>query len=152
MPDVPFRLASVLALRESQLTEALQKVSRYETEAHHLEDRLEAISRERDATFARTTTSGELDAADLRLASQYLDALDHQALAIQHQVGLVKGQLAEARTLVIERHQAVDILTRLKERIEATVQQDERRVEQRHLDEVAAQRAEQGRRKQRRAP
>lgn len=146
MPHVPFRLASVLAIRESQLTEALQKMSQIETEANQLEHRLKAIARERDATFARTAPSGELDAADLWLASRYLEVLEREALVIQQQVGQVQGQLARARTVVAERHQAVDVLTRLRERLEAAARQDERRVEQRQLDEVAAQRAERRRR------
>ena len=152
MSHVPFRLASVLALRESQLTEALQKVSQIETEANLLEYRLKAISRERNATFARITPSGELDAADLWLASQYLDVLEQQALSIRGQVGLVQGQLAQARTVVLERHQAVDVLMRLRERLEAAARQDELRVEQRHLDEVAAVRAERRRRNRGRTP
>ncbi len=152
MPHAPFRLASVLALRESQLTEALQKMSQIETEANELEYRLTAISRERDATLAQTMPLGKLDAADLRLASQYLDVLEQRALLIKRQAGLIRGQLARARTVVVERHQAVDILTRLRQRLEAAARQDERRVEQRHLDEVAALRAERGRRHGGRTP
>lgn len=142
MPHSSFRLASVLSYRKSQLTEAVQEMSRIETRMQSLEHDLVRVSRERDDTLDRTVPIRATRAADLRLASQYLAVLDRRELGLQREAFQLQRDLVLARTAVKERHQAVDILNRLKGKQVAAARLDADRREQLALDEVAGLQAE----------
>jgi flagellar export protein FliJ len=135
----PFRLASVLSLREARLVAAMQELARTESLVRAQEATLERLRAEVQETLQRTTPAAGA-AADLQLASDYLAALERQELALIHQLDQLRARLERTRTVVRERHQAVDVLKRLRGR------QEESRAEQRATDEIAGLQAEARRR------
>ena len=137
-----FRLASVLSFRESQLTEAVQEMSRIETRMQSLENDLVTVTRERDDTMGHAVPAHDTRAADLRLAIQYLAVLEERELGLRREALKLATELTRARTAVKERHQAVDVLNRLQGRQAEAERVDASRREQRALDEVAGRQAE----------
>jgi len=141
----PFRLASVLSLREARLVAAMQELARTESLVRAQEATLERLRAEVQETLQRTTPAAGA-AADLQLASDYLAALERQELALIHQLDQLRARLERTRTVVRERHQAVDVLKRLRGRQLAAARQEESRAEQRATDEIAGLQAEARRR------
>ena len=137
-----FRLASVLAYRESQFDEAIQEMARVETRVHNVESALGQIWHERASTLSRSMPGETTRAADLRLAVQYLSLLDLKERALLYEARILEDQLVKARAMVVMRHQTVDVLTRLRERQAAMARQEFEHLEQRNLDEIASIRTE----------
>src|SRR5579883_734560 len=113
MPGSPFRLASVLTYRESQLSEAVQEMSSLETRLHALEADLVSVTRERDDTLGQAVPVRDTRVADLRLAIEYLTVLEQRELGLRREAIALVRELVRARATVKERHQAVDVLNRL---------------------------------------
>lgn len=135
MPN--FRLASLLNLREAQLTEAMQEMARIEAQVLTLQSALEQVGNERDATLHRSVPVNATRAADLGLATQYLAWLEQRELRLRHELDQIQAALARARVTVMERHQAAEVLRRLRERHNVAVREDEGRRERRAVDELA---------------
>lgn len=137
-----FRLASILTYRESQLKEALQEMVRVEARIKSIEKALTHALRERDSTLQATVPVSGTRAADLRIATQYLFVLEQRENLLRRESQQLQTLLVRVRAAVKERHQAVDVLTRLRERQMAAARLDASRSEQRRMDEVASVQAE----------
>ena len=132
----PFRLATVLDFREAQLSMAVQNLARAETAVQSVERSLTQLEQDQFSLLAQSMSWQERPAADFRLTTLYLDVLERRQQSLGAELVTLREQLARARDSVIERHRAVDILHRLKERHMNVVRQEEARQEQRAIDEV----------------
>jgi flagellar export protein FliJ len=141
----PFRLASVLSLREARLVAAMQELARTESLVRAQEATLERLRAEVQETLQRTTPAAGA-AADLQLASDYLAALERQELALIHQLDQLRARLERTRTVVRERHRGGPVHRRRRAPLGAAPRQEESRAEQRATDEIAGLQAEARRR------
>jgi len=133
---LPFRLATVLEFREAQQSMAVQDLARAEAAVQSVERSLTQLEQDQFALLAQSVSWKERPAADLRLTTLYLDVLERRQQSLGAELVTLREQVARAREIVVVRHQAVDILNRLKERQMSIVHQEEARQEQRAIDEV----------------
>ncbi len=141
MPQPTFRLATVLAYRESLLALAVQGLARVEVAAHTVAQALTQLVQEQRALLGASTSEQERTAADLWLLVDYLNLLEQREHSLRTELAQLQEQLARARELVLERHRAVDVLNRLKERQLILARQELARQEQRLIDEMTGTRA-----------
>lgn len=148
MARSPFRLVSVLSLREARLAEAMQQLGRLEGLVRAHEAELAQVQAEVQLTLQRTVPSASAPAADLQLAAGYLATLEQRELTLVHQLDQLRARLEQARVMVVERHREVDIVKRLRSRQLAAARQEESRAEQRATDEIAGMQADTRRRQE----
>ena len=132
----PFRLSTVLDFREAQLSMAVQDLTRAETAVQSVEYSLIQLEQEQSSLLGQSTSWRERPAADLGLIAQYLNVLEQRQQSLGAELITLREQTARARAIVVERHRAVDILNRLKERQLSIARQEKSRQEQRAIDEV----------------
>ena len=132
-----FRLASVLSLREAQLSESSEQVARIETRVLSIEVSRGEVESEREQTQEGVASAESILAADLHVAAVYLTALERESDQLRAEALVVRQTLDSARSDLVERHRAVTVLRRLRERLSSAAVLEATRGEQRALDEVA---------------
>jgi flagellar export protein FliJ len=137
MSSHAFRLASVLSLRDSQLTEAGSAVAQIESEIQLLESASYQVDASRRAVQQGFVQERSVSSAELRQAAEYLEVLEHEYTRLREQVELARRRVLDARSMLVERHQAVSVLKKLRDRLDEAATLDDQHSEQRALDEVA---------------
>ncbi len=137
-----FRLASILSLREAELSESSHEVASFESQVRAIDNSRTEVELGRQATRHKVSAASKpVVAADLHLATDYLKALDREDERLRREAELVQQSLATARTVLVGRHQAVSVLQRLRDRLAEAEALELARSQQRALDEVSAVRA-----------
>ncbi len=140
MPRSPFRLATLLKLREAvrderrgQLAEAHQAAHILETEQRRIASELDQIDRLR----SRVARPGALDLNALVDAGRHRVEIEAVAAKLRQQTELVSGEIDRRRQAVVEADRELKTIEKLQANARRLDVQQQERLAIRELDDVA---------------
>jgi flagellar export protein FliJ len=124
MKKFEFRLASVLRLREAQLTIEKNKLQQLFAERARLEDNLRSIAEERQESAAWIQEMSSPTSGDLRALSAFLLGSKARETTLQHAIGSCNEDIGEQRQRTVSAERNQKLLLNLKSKQHAEWRQE----------------------------
>lgn len=138
----PFRLQPILDLAEREAEKSALRLGTLTAQASQLELKLQLLQRYREEYLERFRMALRDNPSNLPFGNfhEFMDKLDTAILQQQATVEQAREQVAAGQREHLDRRRRVKAFGTLAERHQSTAQLQERRAEQRALDELTSQR------------
>ncbi len=138
MKRFSFNLEKILQLRRYEERRWELKLGEATSRCTSISHRIKECSRQRDKVFAGRRFTGVSGFSDFRVADTYMKRLEEKKVHLSEELAVCQKERETLKKKYLEASRKRKVIEKLRERKEQQYYREQRRAEQKELDEIAA--------------